>query len=218
MTFPRSPRTLRGGIVLLDPASGGIRRVIALQYNPDSVSRTLQVQGAGQEAGDRRETLRLKGPPIETIRLEIELDATDQLEFPDQSSVAVEHGLLPQLAALETIVYPSVGQLQESEALANDGKFEIVPAEGPLTLFVWSRHRVAPVRFTELTIVEEAFDPRLAPIRARVNLTMRVLSVNDLASGHQGTGIYLAYQRQKERQAGLSPQAMLDVLGLESIP
>jgi hypothetical protein len=218
MTFPRSPRTLRGGIVLLDPASGGIKRIIALQYNPDTVTRTLQVQGAGGEGGERREALRLKGPPVETIRLDVELDAADQLELADQNSVAVENGLLPQLAALETIVYPSVRQLQESEALANGGAFEIVPAEAPLSLFVWSRHRVAPVRFTELTIVEEAFDPRLAPIRARVSLSMRVLSVADLPSGHQGAGIYLAYQRQKERQASLSPQAMLDVLGLESIP
>jgi hypothetical protein len=218
MTFPRSPRTLRGGIVLLDPASGGIRRSIALQYNPDTVTRTLQVQGAGAEAGDRREALRLKGPPIETFRLEVELDAADQLETAESTGVVVSNGLLPQLAALEMIVYPSVSQLQMSEALANGGQFEIMPAESPLTLFIWSRHRVAPVRFTELTIVEEAFDPRLAPIRARVTLSMRVLSVNDLPSDHQGAGIYLAYQRQKERQAGLSPQAMLDLLGLESIP
>jgi len=120
--------------------------------------------------------------------------------------------------AAVTMYVPPVGQLQASEALANDGEFEIMPVEAPLSLFVWSRHRVAPVRVAELTIVEEAFDPRLTPIRARVSLTLRVLSVNDLPPGHQGAGIYLAYQRQKERQAGLSPQAMLDVLGLESIP
>jgi hypothetical protein len=218
MTFPRSPRTLRGGIVLLDPASGGIRRVIALQYNPDTVTRTLQVQGVGAEPGDRREALRLKGPPIETFRLDVELDAAEQLEIAEQESAVVGSGLLPQLAALEMIVYPSVSQLQTSEALADGGHFEIVPAESPLTLFVWSRHRVVPVRFTELSIVEEAFDPRLNPIRARITLSMRVLSVNDLPWDHQGAGLYLAYQRQKEQQAGLSPQAMLDVLGLESIP
>jgi hypothetical protein len=218
MTFPRSPRTLRGGIVLLDPASGGIRRVIALQYNPDTVTRTLQVQGVGAEPGDRREALRLKGPPIETFRLDVELDAAEQLEIAEQESAVVGSGLLPQLAALEMIVYPSVSQLQTSEALANGGQFEIVPAESPLTLFVWSRHRVVPVRFTELSVVEEAFDPRLNPIRARITLSMRVLSVNDLPWDHQGVGLYLAYQRQKEQQAGLSPQAMLDVLGLESIP
>ena len=217
MTFPRSPRTLRGGIVLLDPASGGIRRIIALQYNPDTVTRTLQVQGVGAEAGDRREALRLKGPPVETFRLEVELDAADQLEFPDRNAVAVGSGLLPQLAALETIVYPPVGQLQASEALANDGEFEIMPVEAPLSLFVWSRHRVAPVRVAELTIVEEAFDPRLTPIRARVSLTLRVLSVNDLDFGSKGGSLFMIYQQQKESLAQKARAAALPALGIGGI-
>ena len=41
-TFPGSPRLLKGGIVVIDPESGAIQRVIALQYNPDTLSRTLQ--------------------------------------------------------------------------------------------------------------------------------------------------------------------------------
>ncbi|MGB3220894.1 MAG: hypothetical protein WBD79_26130, partial [Anaerolineae bacterium] len=62
-TFPNSPRLLKGGIVLLDPNTGAVLRIIALQYNPDTLSRTLQVKGAGAEGGDRSEALRLKGPP-----------------------------------------------------------------------------------------------------------------------------------------------------------
>ena len=80
-TFPGSPPLVKGGLVLLDPSNGSVRRVIALQYNPDTISRTLQIQGAGGESGDRMEVLRLKGPPIETIKIEAEIDATDQLEF-----------------------------------------------------------------------------------------------------------------------------------------
>src|SRR5215211_1399509 len=100
-TFPGSPRLLKGGIVLIDPGTSKVQRIIALQYNPDTLTRTLQVQGIGGESGDRLEALRLKGPPVETIKLEAEIDATDQLEFPDQNRMAVEVGLYPQLAALE---------------------------------------------------------------------------------------------------------------------
>src|SRR5206468_8409862 len=82
--FPGSPKLVRGGLVLLDPDTGALLRTIALQYNPDLLTRTLQVQGAGAQQGDRLEALRLKGPPAETIKLEAELDAADQLEHPDE--------------------------------------------------------------------------------------------------------------------------------------
>ena len=147
-SFPRSPRLIKGGIVLLDPTTGAIRRVIALQYNPDTLSRTLQVQAAGGE-GDRLEAMRLKGPPTETIKLDAEIDATDQLEFPDQNPVAGDVGIFPQIAALETIVYPTSTSLQASNALAKAGTLEIAAAETALTLFVWSKSRVVPVRITD---------------------------------------------------------------------
>src|SRR4051794_24590012 len=105
-TFPNSPRLLKGGIVLIDPQTSAVLRVIALQYNPDTLSRTLQIQPVG-ETGDRLEALRLKGPPNESIKLEAEIDATDQLEFPNENRTTVELGIFPQLAALETIVYPT---------------------------------------------------------------------------------------------------------------
>src|SRR5215211_5552319 len=105
-TFPHSPRLLKAGLVLLDPGTAAVRRIVALQYNPDSLTRTLQPQAIGESA-DRSEALRLKGPPVETIRLEAEIDATDQLEFPDDNPIPAQVGIQPQLAALEVIVYPS---------------------------------------------------------------------------------------------------------------
>src|SRR5215475_6012762 len=106
-TFPGSPRLLKGGIVLLDSDTAAVRRIISLQYNPDTLTRSLQIQGVTVEGGDRSEILRLKGPPIETFKLDAEIDATDQLELPDQNANAVEVGIHPQLAALEAIVYPT---------------------------------------------------------------------------------------------------------------
>src|SRR5215208_3841254 len=129
-TFPGSPRLIKGGIVLIDPGTSTVRRVIPLQYNPDTLSRTLQVQGVGGEGGDRLEALRLTGPAVETITVESEIAVTDQLELPDQDQnrVATQLGLYPQLAALETIVYPASGQLQANNGLAQAGTLEIAPS------------------------------------------------------------------------------------------
>jgi len=216
-TFPRSPRLLKGGIVLLDPATAAVRRIIALQYNPDTLSRTLQAQGVGDGA-DRSEALRLKGPPVETIKLDAEIDATDQLEFPDKNPVTAQLGIHPQLAALETIVYPTSAQVLANNILAKAGTLEIAPMEASLTLFVWSKNRILPVRLTDFSITEEAFDPTLNPIRAKVSLGMRVLSVNDLPFGHKGNSLFMAYHQQKELLATMSQGGALGTLGLGGIP
>lgn len=210
--FPSSPRLLKGGIVLLDPSTGTVRRVIALQYNPESLSRTLQVQGMGDNA-NRSEALRLKGAPIETLKVEAIIDATDQLEFPDVNGRATSVGLFPQLAALETLIYPTSSELLSNNALASAGTLEIAAMETALTIFVWSKTRVLPVRLTEFSITEEAFDPTLNPIRAKVSLGMRVLSVDDIGFDHKGGSLFMVYLQQKERLAAMSPLGTLATLG-----
>ena len=77
---PISPRLVKGGIVTMDPDTSAVQSIIALQYNPDSLTRSLQIQAMpGGQDGVRVDALRLRGPAIETIKLEAELDATDQL-------------------------------------------------------------------------------------------------------------------------------------------
>ncbi len=214
--FPNSPRVLKGGIALVDPATSAVQRIITLQYNPDTISRTLQVQGVGGE-GDRSEALRLKGPPVETIKIEAEIDATDQLEVPDRNRDAVQSGIHPQLAALELLVYPSSSQLRESDSLARSGTLEIAPMLAPLTLFIWSKDRIVPVRLTEFSVTEEAFDTSLNPIRAKVSLGLRVLNVNDLGFDHVGGSLFMSYLQAKERLAGKAAPGGLATLGVPGI-
>jgi hypothetical protein len=218
-TFPGSPRILKGGLVLLDPDTFTVlpNGIIVLQYNPDSLSRTLKIQGA-EEGGDRSEALRLKGPPVETFKLDAEIDATDQLEFPDQNPTAVQAGLFPVLAAIETIVYPSSATLQNNFNLSQAGTLEIMAAQAPLTIFVWSAKRVVPVRITDLSVTEEAFDPALNPIRAKVSLGMRVLTPYDLGFDHKGGNLFMTYLRGKEQLANLSQGTPLSSLGITGIP
>ena len=217
--FPNSPRLVKGGIVTMDPDTSAVRSVISLQYNPDSLSRSLQIQAVqGGQEGVRTDALRLRGPAIETIKLEAELDATDQLEFPGKFPLAVQYGLHPQLAQLEMLVNPGVERLQADDALAEAGTLEIIPLEQPLTLFVWSKSRVVPVRVTDFSITEEAFDPNLNPIRAKVSLGLRVLNVDDLGFHHPGGRIFMSYLNTKQQMASRAANVAISVLGLGGLP
>ncbi|MEG9432288.1 hypothetical protein [Terriglobus sp. ADX1] len=193
-----SPRLQKGAIVLLEPNTGIPMGRIALQYNPETITRSLTPQTPGEEP-DRSEVLRLKGPPIETIRLTVELDATDSLETGDATATSV--GLQPQMALLETLVYPTSTELIANEILSLVGTIEILPMSSPLTLLAWGTNRVTPVRITGFEITEEAFDPQLNPIRAKIALDLRVLSVSDTGFLSPAGAVYIAYQMGKEAMA-----------------
>ena len=220
--LPYSPKLLKGGIVLVDPQTlapiqnGSVPRgIIALQYNPDSISRTLQATAVGGDGQDRSEALRLKGPPVETIKLEAEIDATDQLD--KNNSVAAQHGIQPQLAVLEMLVYPTSRQIDDSRRMAATGTLEILPMESPLALFIWSKSRIIPVRVTEFSITEEAFDTELNPVRAKVSLGLRVLNMNDLGFDHRGSDLFSRYHREKESLAKKNSRFDFGNLGIGGI-
>lgn len=214
--FPRTPRLVKGGIVLLDTETSEIMRIITLQYNPQTITRTLQIQSTAG-GGSRSEPMRLTGPPRETIKMDVEIDASDQLEFPQNNPSVMEFGIQPQLAALELIVYPTSAQIQHNNSLAQSGNLEIVPMETPLMLFVWSKSRIMPVRLTEFSITEEEFDPLLNPVRAKISLGMSVLSINDLGFSHKGGSLFMIYQQQKEQLAAKFKSGVLSGLGIGGI-
>jgi len=215
--FPNSPKVVKGGIVLIDAGSAQVQRVIALQYNPDTLRRTLQAQRIG-EGAEHSEALRLKGPAVETLTVEAEIDAVDQLEFPDQNQSVVEAGIAPQLAVLESLINPSAADILANKALASAGTLEIAPMESALTLFVWGANRIVPVEVTEFSITEEAFDPSLNPIRATVSLGFRVLSIDDLGFDHKGGSLFMAYLQSREQLASKAATFGFDALGIGGIP
>ncbi|MFQ5858556.1 MAG: hypothetical protein ACE5LU_23400, partial [Anaerolineae bacterium] len=183
------------GIDLLNPLAS----VIIFQYNPKSLTRKLDAQTAGEDAA-RSEVLRLSGPPKETITInKLEIDATDQLE--QAQATAVSMGIYPQLSALEMLLYPKSSLVIANTVLLAVGTIEVVPPEAPFTLFVWGAKRVLPVRITGFTITEQEYDPNLNPIRATVNLSMRVLTYNDFPVTHPGYALFLAHQVIKETMA-----------------
>jgi hypothetical protein len=198
-TFPNVPKLLKGAIVAI-ALPNPLPQVITFQYNPVSLSRTLEVQAGGGE-GSTSEALRLEGAPVETIKLEIEFDATDQLET--SGAIALDQGIYPQLSALETLLYPPSGLVIANQILLSLGTIQIAPPEAPLTLFIWGAKRILPVRLTEFGITEDAHDANLNPIRAKVSLGLRVLSYNDLAVTNPGYHLFLSHQIVKETSANL---------------
>jgi hypothetical protein len=221
MTSPGgiAPKVVRGGVITFDQANGSLVQVIPFQYNPDTLSRTLQPQTVADEPGDRLEALRLKGPPHETIKLDAEFDASEALADPDTNSVVAEFGLHPVLAQLEMLIYPTVGQLKNEDDLAGQGMIEIAQVEAPLTVLVLGRNRAMPVRLTEFSVTEDGFDTELNPIRAKVSLSARVLNFDD--TGFTGTAgrIYQSYQLHKQQLSAKAPQiTAIGAVGLTVVP
>jgi hypothetical protein len=179
--FPRSPRLLKGALVVFETKLPIPTNLIVFQYNPETMSRSFQpIDGAGtaakQGSGDTQPTL----PPIETFQLEVELDAADQLEAPGSNPLAVAVGLHPTLAALELLLSPPSTALILNKVLSLAGSAIISPATAPLVLLVWGPVRVVPVRVVSVSVTEQAFDPLLNPIQASVSLGMRALTMPEL--------------------------------------
>jgi hypothetical protein len=191
---PLSPRILKGALVSVS-ATSPIPSVIIFQYNPDTLTRSIKPRAPGGD-GARSEAMRLTGPPEETIKVDVEIDAVDQLEKSD--GIATNLGIYPQLSALEMLTYPSSATVIANTVLLAAGTIEIVPADAPLTLFIWGAKRILPVRISDFSITEEAHDQALNPIRAKVGLGLRVLGYNDLSITNPGYYIFMAHQVVKE--------------------
>jgi len=207
--FSRSPKLLKGAIVVLDPLRP-LPGVVVFQYNPETVRRRVTPRAVAEDEA-RGEPARIGGPPQETLSITVELDATDQLEQADP--VATTLGIAPALASLETLVYPPSGRVIANEILARLGIVEVVAPEAPLTLFVWGPKRVLPSRITSLSITEEAFDPSLNPLRASVELELDVLTYHELGLASVGGALSMANQVLKEGLAAVSTAGTLAATG-----
>lgn len=191
-TPPIAPRLLKGAIIGMD-IYNPLASVAVFQYNPDTISRKLTARTPRRELGARAEALRLVGPPRETMTVQIEVDAADQA-----GGAATAVGVHAPVAAMEMLLYPKSLFVILNWAMMQGGLTNIVAPQAPLTLFVWGPSRVVPVKITDMTITEEAHDNMLNPIRARVDLTMTVLSYYDLPPTHAGSVLFMVHQVTKE--------------------
>lgn len=207
-TSPLAPRTLTGAIVGLDPFNP-LASVVIFQYNPDTMTRTIKALTSGDAT--RGEALRLKGPPEESIRCDIEIDAADQLAA--GQSTAQTLGIHPALAALEMLLYPKSSLVIANQVLLLAGVIEVIAPEQPLAVLVWGPKRILPFRLSDFTITEEMYDPNLNPIRAKVALNMRILSYYDLGLLSAGGALFMAHQVAKEVMATVNSAGSIGNLG-----
>ena len=188
-----APHVSKGALVSVN-SQGAPGNVVVFQYNPESLSRTLAPRTVGGEEGG---PLRLIGPPQETIKLAVEIDAVDQVGGDSTG----ETSIYPALSALEIMLYPSSAIVGANEALARLGVIEVIPMSEPLTLLVWDSRRILPVRVNDLSITEDSFNLQLAPVRAKVDLGLAVLSYHELGLLSPGGALFMAHQVLKEAMA-----------------
>lgn len=200
-TSPLSPKLVKGALIeFSDRFIGPVPNVIVFQYNPDTITRTLEVWTPGGGAVtsgtdtsgsyDASSTAQPRDPS-ELSTLDLELDAADALEYPDSHPIAVATGVADRIAALEMLLYPqeeslvggllsAVGNaLGGSTANSENGAKPVPRGTVPVVLFVWGPGRIVPVRLTSFSVEEQAFSPTLYPIRAKVSVGLKILTPKD---------------------------------------
>jgi hypothetical protein len=214
---PLRPQVLKGALVVYASQTPGSppSRVIVFQFNPDQVKRTLAhratqpPQQTGNTGAAREDAMRVAGPPVETISMTVELNASEQLEAPADApnAVVAEEGLHPVLATLYLLMYPPALTSQTAESEAKAGAVQVSPADLAMVLLVWGKSRVVPVKVTGYSATEDAFDTRLNPIAAKVELTLQVLTSVECPESSLGRDAFVAYQQAKESLAALAQTA-----------
>ncbi len=208
--FPLRPNLQKGALAVYPTHTPGSQpsSMIVFQFNPDTMKRTLAhrappAPNQGNTGAAKEDVLRVAGPPLETINLTIEMNASDQLAEPDQNGAVAENGLHPALATLELLMYPPTLNARKIEEQAARGQVQVSPADLPLVLLVWGKSRVVPVKLTTFSVSEEAFDTRLNPIAVKVELGMQVLTYMEFTQSSIGRDTFIAYQQAKESLAQL---------------
>ncbi|MCW4460949.1 hypothetical protein OK349_04465 [Sphingomonas sp. BT-65] len=217
---PVQPHFLKAGIVCYDLAAGRAVRTLPMLVNPATLRRSFEIKESAVSSYSTG-PLRLTAPAVESIDVEIKLDAADAIlrsldgaSLSGAAGAAAAEGVRPWIAALQMLITPTADTLQSNDALRQSGALEIVPMEQPLTLFVWGAGNILPVKLASLSFNEDLFDPRLVPVTATATLGMRALSVADLGVTTRGGALFMAYLRGVERRAAMVPDGSAAELGI----
>jgi hypothetical protein len=211
--YSGSPALVRGAIVqLIEDVIGIVPNIIPFQYNPETVSRTMtpwnpfevEQSGRGQIAPTAQPF-----DPKESITIEVQFNAADQLE--DDDGIAKVVGVADRLAAVEKLLLPSAGLIGDLIAAVGDLVGAAPPPKRlsvPIALLLFGPGRILPVRVTSYSVEETTFLPSLHPLMAKVSLTLEVLTP-DVFRCESGPAIELAtaaYKFFRVQQSALAIQ------------
>lgn len=204
--YPRSPILLKGALIeFSERFISVVPNIIIFQYNPETMTRTLEPwAGITEESKDtdsahKPPATAQPNDPTESFSLALELDAADALEKPESHPVALISGVADRISALELLMYPQgesllgglLGSVAGTLSMSTDGAGikigggastpKPVPRSAvPVVLFAWGPGRILPVRITSFSVEEQAYSPLLYPIRAKVNIGLKVVHTEEL--------------------------------------
>ncbi|MGH8581307.1 MAG: hypothetical protein ACREWG_00665 [Gammaproteobacteria bacterium] len=166
---------------------GPMPNVVIFQFNPESLSRSLQIPPRPTGA-TQRETTQAGEKTFERISFKAHFSAANMLD--EDKALAKLFGIGPQLCALEKMVLPSakiaglIGKALDAIGDALGGGGDDAPAQPiprekyPRILFIWGLTRVLPVTIDSMTIAEQEYDSLLNPLRAEVDLQLSVIATD----------------------------------------
>ncbi len=227
---------LRGALVEYGTdVLGPLPNIVVFQFNPEQISRTLNLAWRGAEAPEtetrQREPNQVSGPPTETFQITAHFSAADDLGEGGAAAVIPRAaGIGPQLAALEKMVYPSAGLISGLIGEAIDAVGDALGAGGgneptrptpreqaPRILFIWGPSRVLPVEIRTMSITEQKFDFLLNPVQAEVQIGLAVATFPIDSDDKVGQGALKYTQTIKDAQAALNLVKAVE-LAAEIIP
>lgn len=192
---------------------GPIANVVIFQFNPETLTRTIQIPPRNTGA-TARETSQAGEPPVEKVTVNAVFSAADALK--DNNSLARGFGVGPQIAALEKLVYPGgkltglVGAAIDAIADAitggsGDAPTQPIPRElQPRILFIWGLKRIVPVVIESMVITEQQYDFLLNPIEAQVSIGLAVVPPSQCSDDVVGKGALAFTNVAKEAEAMLN--------------
>ena len=184
---------------------GPIPNVVIFQFNPETLSRTVQIPPRPASA-IARETTQAGEPSVEKITLKASFSAAD--EFGKNKALARLFGVGTRLAALEKMVYPSnelLAAIGKALGLGGDtgkpGRRAIPRQKMPRILFIWGPYKILPVVLESMSITEQQYDFLLNPIQAEVSITMAVNAIDKCTDDPVGKGALTYSNMAKDAQA-----------------
>ncbi|MBL4537977.1 MAG: hypothetical protein JKP96_04845 [Oceanicaulis sp.] len=179
-----------------------VAQSIVFQYNPNKVTRSISPRLVGGEPRSHSANLRFGATPDEQYQMTIEIDALDNLPSKAQQQVAPTDGIYPLLSGLELLMGPSVSEMRANQTQLQAGTLQVAPYQAPSLLLDWGEKRIVPVTIASYSVDEDFFNAALAPMRASVQLGLRVVTSDDVRSANKLSKSYLSYQLFKETEAG----------------
>lgn len=189
---------------------GPIPNVVIFQFNPETLTREIQIPERPTGAGSR-ESHQAGEIPIEKINLVAKFSAADELGDNDQMVRAF--GVGTRLSALEKMVHPkgifsgmitaAVDRIGDAiRRRQEEGASLPVPRENyPRILFIWGVTRILPVVIDSMSIEEKKYDNLLNPVEAEVTIGMTVLTRNFCSDDLVARGAWECTNLAKEMMA-----------------